>query len=548
MRAQANDLHSLFRSADQANFHAVLARHMAAPDAPLLLEGSTGLGKTRAVLAAAMHAASEGQRIAIALPSHQLIDQLMASSDMSATRRPGVAVAAFRPARWFERPADHKAHRAEAMAAGVMVCTSAALIIDQRLGGAYNGASTRDYLIFDEADQLPDAAALQSDREITTAALQALGINATDTAAALAAVVADTRAESEVRAAALLMQDALAEPAWYQRVGFTDDGGLALHHQLPGRLLRKLANRPAVAFISATLSVAGRMDDFKRAMGIGEQSAHSGSLEPARHGALTFRVSDLQVDTEAWLEAVTQCVRQAEATGTVLVVTPSHALARALGERLPGATVRQADETVSAAAARMGPSRTLVATAAWAGLDTPVIWQHIVVPRIPFERPVVIDGHTESRYVDTRNTAVRRMRQVIGRGLRSPDAVCTVHILDERWKQVAGFVPERFRAAWQQRIGFTEGARSELVLSRAERDPAVRRAALAHHGRRCMACGFTPRVDSQLDVHHLNPVADGGERVTTLADVAVLCANCHRLAHSEQPPMTLEALRSLVQD
>ncbi len=177
-----------------------------------------------------------------------------------------------------------------------------------------------------------------------------------------------------------------------------------------------------------------------------------------------------------------------------------------------------------------------------------MVWQHIVVPRIPFQRPVVIDGHTESRYVDTRNTAVRRMRQVIGRGLRSPDAVCTVHILDERWKQVAGFVPERFRAAWQQRTGFTEGARSELVLSRAERDPAVRRAALAHHGRRCMACGFTPRVDSQLDVHHLNPVADGGERVTTLADVAVLCANCHRLAHSEQPPMALEALRSLVQD
>jgi hypothetical protein len=174
------------------------------------------------------------------------------------------------------------------------------------------------------------------------------------------------------------------------------------------------------------------------------------------------------------------------------------------------------------------------------------VWKSIVVPRVPFERPVVLDGQVESRYVDTRNTAVRRMRQVIGRGLRSPDASCTVHILDNRYTRIEAFVPTRFRAQWAQRQRFAEGARTEVTLSSIERAPAVRKAALAHHGKRCMCCGFVPKVDSQLDVHHLHPLGTGGERLTGLDDVAVLCANCHRLAHSESPPLALAALRTLV--
>jgi 5-methylcytosine-specific restriction protein A len=85
--------------------------------------------------------------------------------------------------------------------------------------------------------------------------------------------------------------------------------------------------------------------------------------------------------------------------------------------------------------------------------------------------------------------------------------------------------------SWASRT-FSEGARQEVVLSKAERDPAVRRAALKHYGRKCSACGFVPQVDSQLDVHHRDPIAEG-QRRTTLADVVVLCANCHRLAHAQ---------------
>ena len=63
-----------------------------------------------------------------------------------------------------------------------------------------------------------------------------------------------------------------------------------------------------------------------------------------------------------------------------------------------------------------------------------------------------------------------------------------------------------------------------------------------------MVCRFVPKVDSQLDVHRLHPLADGGERLTALTDVAVLCANCHRLAHMASAPVPIEALKTMLND
>ena len=165
------------------------------------------------------------------------------------------------------------------------------------------------------------------------------------------------------------------------------------------------------------------------------------------------------------------------------------------------------------------------------------------VPRVPFGQLKVVDGEVTTSYLDARNTAVRRLRQVIGRGLRTPDAVCTIYLMDGRAEKLSEFVPERFAAAWGER-NYLEGERREVTLSKAERDPAVRQAALRFYGRKCMSCGRTPRVDMQLDVHHLDPIAEG-QRRTTLADLAVLCVWCHRLAHSTLPPMPLAQLRAL---
>ena len=125
-----------------------------------------------------------------------------------------------------------------------------------------------------------------------------------------------------------------------------------------------------------------------------------------------------------------------------------------------------------------------------------------------------------------------------------PDAECNIVICDPRWQKIESFVPERFKQNWSNKT-FSEGARYELTLSAVERNPSVRRNALKHYGLKCYACDLVPKTANQIDIHHLDPVAEG-ERQTTLDDLVPLCANCHRLAHSERPPLTVEMLKALL--
>jgi Rad3-related DNA helicase len=532
----------MFRSPEQSNFNQRLVNHLRSGDAPLLLEGTTGLGKTRAYLAALAEGVRAGKKITLVFPTHMLIEQVLNSDDLKVAIASDISVMAFRPRRFFENQAEYREYKAKAVEADIMLCTSASVIIDQRLRGDYHGGTQRDYILFDEADQLPDAAALQSDCEITGKEFSEFGVKVESLGQALDDLLKKKDLPSELKGRAVLIQDENAEEVWFKSCGKTDDGGVMLYHKMPGRLLKRIANQPNVGFISATLTIGGRFDDFKRSLGVQVESSLSASIEPFRHGSVAFQVSALEVDSPEWLASTVKAVQEAEKP--CLVATSSHRLAQQLSTLLPDATVRHEDENAGQAAIRMGSSDILIAAGAWAGLDTKTRWKSIVVPRIPYDRPVVLDDQIESSFLHTRNTAIRRMRQVIGRGLRTPDAECMVYIMDSRFENISSFVPTRFRDQWQGK-GFVEGQRVEVTLSKAERDPAVRRKALQHFGRKCMVCDFTPRVDSQLDVHHLFPLADGGERVTKIDDVAVLCANCHRLAHSTSPPVSIEQLREM---
>jgi hypothetical protein len=81
------------------------------------------------------------------------------------------------------------------------------------------------------------------------------------------------------------------------------------------------------------------------------------------------------------------------------------------------------------------------------------------------------------------------------------------------------------------------------------RNPALIREAKATRGHRCEACDFDYRdtygVD-YIECHHLNPLAEspGTSVTTTIADVRVLCPNCHRMVHRTRPPMGVEDLRA----
>ena len=78
---------------------------------------------------------------------------------------------------------------------------------------------------------------------------------------------------------------------------------------------------------------------------------------------------------------------------------------------------RKANDSMSSARADV-----LIAVALWAGMDLPVQWASIVVPKIPFGPPMEIERKIRSCYVDSQNVGLRRMHQVIRLGLRHPDA------------------------------------------------------------------------------------------------------------------------------
>ncbi|MFC7737526.1 MrcB family domain-containing protein [Roseomonas sp. GCM10028921] len=91
---------------------------------------------------------------------------------------------------------------------------------------------------------------------------------------------------------------------------------------------------------------------------------------------------------------------------------------------------------------------------------------------------------------------------------------------------------------------------------RIERNAKAARLAKQHHGLACQACGFDfeavygPLGVGYAEAHHRKPLAslEPGKavRYDVATDFAVLCANCHRMAHRLPDPSDIEKLRTLI--
>ena len=105
-------------------------------------------------------------------------------------------------------------------------------------------------------------------------------------------------------------------------------------------------------------------------------------------------------------------------------------------------------------------------------------------------------------------------------------------------------------------VEIAEGRAKYVAHLRRERNRAVIEAkkaqALAKYSRlRCEVCGFDFGAfygelgEGFCEVHHKIPLAAlDGKRVTTLADLAILCSNCHRVLHRHKPMPSVAELRA----
>jgi 5-methylcytosine-specific restriction protein A len=108
----------------------------------------------------------------------------------------------------------------------------------------------------------------------------------------------------------------------------------------------------------------------------------------------------------------------------------------------------------------------------------------------------------------------------------------------------------------QAEEGYKEGAASQGLVNRYERNPRLRAAAIRIHGTTCQACGFSfdstygSRRRGFIEVHHKRSLSTyAGEIIVDPGmDMSVLCANCHRMVHRDRDkPLGVEDLRSILE-
>lgn len=101
-----------------------------------------------------------------------------------------------------------------------------------------------------------------------------------------------------------------------------------------------------------------------------------------------------------------------------------------------------------------------------------------------------------------------------------------------------------------------EGAAKTVVVNAYERNPLARARCLEHHGYSCAVCKFNfasvygELGKNYIHVHHIVPLSEvGGEYVIDpIVDLAPLCPNCHAMIHSTRPCLTIDQLKSHMND
>ena len=99
---------------------------------------------------------------------------------------------------------------------------------------------------------------------------------------------------------------------------------------------------------------------------------------------------------------------------------------------------------------------------------------------------------------------------------------------------------------------FVEGSATQVTQTRYERNIHARRECLKHYGYSCMVCDFNfekiyGSIGYQfIHVHHLTQVSDKKQeyKVNPIADLRPVCPNCHAMLHKDNPPLTIEELKT----
>lgn len=104
----------------------------------------------------------------------------------------------------------------------------------------------------------------------------------------------------------------------------------------------------------------------------------------------------------------------------------------------------------------------------------------------------------------------------------------------------------------------TEGGMKVVISTKYERDPILKKQAIAIHGTKCKVCNFDFTkfygnwAKDYIEVHHMKPLSESkGIQVENnpAKDLTVVCSNCHRMIHKNRDiTLTIEELKNKIKN
>lgn len=103
---------------------------------------------------------------------------------------------------------------------------------------------------------------------------------------------------------------------------------------------------------------------------------------------------------------------------------------------------------------------------------------------------------------------------------------------------------------------FIEGASMAVTVNAYERNVHARAQCIKHHGHVCAVCNFDfssfygPIGEEYIHVHHVVPLSEIRREyiLDPIKDLIPVCPNCHAIIHRTRPAMTVEQLKSHLDD
>ena len=140
-----------------------------------------------------------------------------------------------------------------------------------------------------------------------------------------------------------------------------------------------------------------------------------------------------------------------------------------------------------------------------------------------------------------------------GSGVRVPDEAA--ERLLELWFDHTGRTPYHSPEEVAAGSTYGEGAVTQVLVNRYERDRRAREECIAHHGTACTVCGFDfgsaygPLGDGFIHVHHLSELSSVGStiEVSPIEDLRPVCPNCHAMLHRRRPALSIEELKRVIE-